>query len=102
MASEKETKEKEITLDAINWKTRNDFYRDFCIRTSPPKCWGNTLNLDAFRDSLDGDGVLLLTPKKIIIRNLSKRVRQTVGEKFFKTIEEICTEMSVELETYTE
>jgi RNAse (barnase) inhibitor barstar len=44
MASEKE---KTITLDAINWKTRNDFYRDFCIHTSPPKCWGNTLNLDA-------------------------------------------------------
>lgn len=91
-----------ITLDAINWQTQNDFYKDFCRHTTPPKCWGNTLNLDALSDALNSDGVLLLTPKKVIIRNLSKRVRQRVGEKFFKIIEEICTQNSVELETHSE
>lgn len=88
-----------ITLDAANWQTRMDFYEDYCKSTSAAKWFGN--NLDAWRDSLTG-GVCLITPEKIIIINLSKRVKRCVGEKFFRIIEHICAEMAVELETYPE
>jgi RNAse (barnase) inhibitor barstar len=89
-----------ITLDAANWQTSQDFYRDFCRLTSAPKWFGN--NLNAWRDSISAEGVLLLTPKKIIITNLSKKVKQRVGEKFFRDITDICAEMLVELEVYPE
>ncbi len=97
MVSEKKSKTT-IALDASNWKTPKDFYIDYCTSTHAPKWFGN--NLDALEDSLQG-GVCELTPEKIIIYNLSKKQIQTIWEKFFLTVNSICTDNSVELEIYS-
>ncbi len=97
MVSEKNSKIT-ITLDASNWKTPKDFYADYCASTNAPKWFGN--NLDALEDSLRG-GICELTPKKIIICNLSKKRVQIVGEKFFTTVNSICLDNSVEVEIYS-
>ncbi len=98
MVSQKKSKIT-ITLDASNWQTPKDFYQNYCTSTRAPKWFGN--NLDALEDSLRG-GVCEVTPEKIIIKNLSKKQIQTVGEKFFSTVNSICSDNSVELEIYSE
>jgi RNAse (barnase) inhibitor barstar len=98
MVSEKNTKIT-ITLDASNWQTPKDFYVDYCASTRAPKWFGN--NLDALEDSLRGE-ICELTPEKIIIKNLSKKIIGLVGEKFFTTVNSICLDNSVELEIYFE
>ncbi len=50
-----------ISLDAINWKNKNDFYNSYCNATKAPNWFG--MNLDAFLDSLRG-GICEITPKK--------------------------------------
>ncbi len=64
-----------ISLDAINWKNKNDFYNSYCNATKAPNWFG--MNLDAFLDSLRG-GICEITPKKIIIRNLTKKKLKSI------------------------
>ena len=84
-----------IILDATNWKNREDFYKDYCSTTEAPDWFGN--NLDAFNDSLRG-GICGITPQKIIIENLTNKIREDVGTKFIEDLQEICQEAEVEFE----
>lgn len=86
-----------ITLDAKNWKNKNDFYHDYCKLTCAPKWFGN--NLDALNDSLTG-GICKITPEKIIIRNLTSRVKENFDFDFWTSIEEMCHDQDVELEIH--
>ena len=81
-----------IILDATNWKNREDFYKDYCSTTEAPEWFGN--NLDAFNDSLRG-GICSITPKKIIIKNLTDNIREKLGSKFVEDLQEICQEEEV-------
>jgi RNAse (barnase) inhibitor barstar len=84
-----------ISLDAINWKNKNDFYNSYCNATKAPNWFG--MNLDAFLDSLRG-GICEITPKKIIIRNLTKKIKEYFDDDFWIDIEDICKEENVELQ----
>ncbi len=87
----------EIILDAKFWKDSSDFYASYCDATTAPKWFGK--NLDAFLDSLRG-GICKITPEKIIVRNLTAKSKERLGENFWKSVEEICVEQDVELETH--
>jgi RNAse (barnase) inhibitor barstar len=87
----------EILLNAIHWKSKNDFYISYCNATKAPKWFG--MNLDALQDSFRG-GICKITPEKIIIQNLTSKRRETMGNTFWESIEEICKEENVELEVY--
>jgi len=65
-------KENQISMDAKNWRDKNDFYRSYCNITNAPSWFGN--NLDALLDSLRG-GICEITPEKIIIRNLTFNIK---------------------------
>jgi RNAse (barnase) inhibitor barstar len=86
-----------IILDAINWKGETDFYYSYCNATNAPKWFG--MNLDALCDSFRG-GICEITPEKIIIRNLTKKIREGFEDDFWETLEDICKEENVELEIY--
>lgn len=86
-----------IELYAQNWKTKSDFYSDYCAKTNAPKWFGN--NLDALNDSLRG-GICKITPEKIIIKNLTSKIKQSFELDFWPTVEEICQEQDVELEIH--
>ncbi len=88
-----------IELDAKNWQNKNDFYASYCSSTKAPKWFG--MNLDALLDSLRG-GICQITPEKIIIRNLTNKIKQNLGLNFLKSVEEICQEENVCLEIYSE
>ncbi len=88
-----------ITLDAKNWYNKDDFYHSYCESTKAPKWFGN--NLDALNDSLRG-GICKITPEKIIVRNLTKKIKENIGIRFWESIEEICQEQDVELEVYND
>jgi RNAse (barnase) inhibitor barstar len=81
-----------IELDALHWKNKDDFYDSYCNATNAPKWFGR--NLDALLDSLRG-GICKITPEKIIIRNLSSKIKSQIGDKFWLTLEEICKEENV-------
>ena len=83
-----------ITLDAINWKNKNDFFNSYCKETKAPEWFGK--NLDALLDSLRG-GICGITPKKITIINLTKKIKDNFPDDFWSYIEEICKEENVEL-----
>ncbi len=85
----------QIILDAKNWKTKDDFYSSYCKATIAPKWFGK--NLDALLDSLRG-GICKITPEKIIIQNLTSKIKDNLGAGFFTSIEEICQEEDVDLE----
>lgn len=85
----------QIILDAKNWKTKDDFYSSYCKTTNAPKWFGK--NLDAFLDSLRG-GICKITPEKIIIQNLTSKIKDNLGEGFWTSIEEICKDQNVDLE----
>ena len=87
----------EIILDAKDWRNTNDFYSSYCTVTSAPKWFGR--NLDAFLDSLRG-GICKITPEKIIIKNFTSKIKESLGYKFLESIEEICLEQEVILEVH--
>ncbi len=86
-----------IVLDAVNWKNKEDFYDSYSNSTIAPKWFGR--NLDALNDSFRG-GICKITPEKIIVRNLTKNIKENIGSTFWKDIEEICKEQDVKLEIY--
>ena len=85
----------EIMLDAKTWRNKLDFYSSYCSATQAPSWFGN--NLDAFHDSLRG-GICKVTPEKIVIQNLTRRIKECLGHEFWKSIEDICHTENVELE----
>ncbi len=87
-----------IVLDALNWTSKEDFYSSYCNVTKAPKWFGK--NLDALLDSLRG-GICKITPEKIIVQNLTKKIKESLGVNFWKNVEEICAEENVTLEVYT-
>ena len=82
----------EIVLDASSWQNTIDFYNAYCLATEAPKWFGR--NLDPFRDSLRG-GICKITPEKIRVQYMTKRVKERVGSEFMKSVEEICQEEDV-------
>jgi RNAse (barnase) inhibitor barstar len=86
-----------IILDAINWTNKYDFYYSYCKATTAPKWFG--MNLDALCDSFRG-GICQITPEKMIIRNLTTKIREYFENDFWKEIENICKEECVEIEIY--
>jgi RNAse (barnase) inhibitor barstar len=94
-SSSKEVKKVEIVLDASNWKNKDDFYSSYCKITKAPKWFGN--NLDALNDSLSG-GICKITAEKIIVKNITSKIKESLGSDFWSTFEEICQEQDVELE----
>jgi RNAse (barnase) inhibitor barstar len=88
-----------IVLDASCLNNIHDFYNAYCRATEAPRWFGK--NLDAFCDSLRG-GICKITPKKIIIRNLSRKNKEKLGISFWKSITDICNDEDVILEVYTE
>jgi RNAse (barnase) inhibitor barstar len=86
-----------VTLDAIDWKNQKDFYNSYCSATNAPKWFG--MNLDALLDSLRG-GICQITPEKIIIRNLTTKIKEYFGNDFWQEVECICKEEDVELEIH--
>lgn len=89
----------EIILDAKNWNNKNDFYSSYCDASGAPKWFGN--NLDALLDSFRG-GICKITAEKMVIRNFSSKIKDTLGYEFWKSVEEICEEENVELEVHTD
>ncbi len=83
-----------ITLDAVNWKNKNDFYN-----SNAPEWFGK--NLDALLDSLRG-GICKITPEKITIRNLTTEIKEYFEEDFWTDVEDICNEENVELEIHND
>jgi len=86
-----------ILLDAINWKNKDDFYSSYCNATDAPKWFG--MNLDALCDSFRG-GVCQITPEKIIIRNMTTKIKEYLGLEFWTEVEEICQEENVKLQIH--
>lgn len=89
----------EIVLDALHWTHKSDFYVSYCTATIAPKWFGN--NLDAFCDSLRG-GICKVTPEKIIVMNLTAKVKNRIGHDFWKSIEEICHDEDVQIDVHTD
>lgn len=85
----------EILLDAKNWKNKEDFYTSYCDATNAPEWFGR--NLDALNDSFRG-GICQITPEKIIIKNLTSKIKESLGKTFWEKVEEICKEQEIELE----
>ncbi len=90
MMSEKIT----IILDAEGWKNKEDFFLSYCNETQAPKWFGK--NLDGLNDSFRG-GICKITPNKIIIQNLTSKIKNYIGLTFWSSIEEICKEQDIEL-----
>lgn len=88
-----------ITLNAINWKSKDDFYTSYCNITQAPKWFGR--NLDALVDSFRG-GICKITAEKIIIRNLTSKIKNNIGHDFLKLLEKICQDETVELVIYND
>jgi RNAse (barnase) inhibitor barstar len=88
-----------IALDATNWKSKEDFYTSYCNATTAPKWFGR--NLDALADSFRG-GICRITPEKIVVRNLTSKIKDNLGLEFWRTVEEICQEEEVELEVHND
>lgn len=84
----------EIVLNAKDWKSLADFYSSYCTATRAPKWFGK--NFDAFADSLRG-GICEITPTKLSFINVG-RSRKLLGDKFWKSIEEICKDADVMFE----
>lgn len=91
------SKDNTIHLDATSWKSRDDFYTSYCNVTGAPTWFGK--NLDALADSFVG-GICRITPEKIVVRNLTARIKASLGDKFWLTVQEICQEHEVKLETH--
>ncbi len=87
-----------IILDAKNWKSKSDFYTSYCNATKAPKWFGK--NLDALLDSLRG-GICKITPEKIVVRNFTKKIKESLGPNFWDEVKEICEEENVTLEVYS-
>ncbi len=83
-----------IILDAEGWKNKEDFFKSYCIATMAPKWFGK--NLDGLNDSFRG-GICKITPNKIIIQNLTSKIKNYIGLTFWSSIEEICKEQDIEL-----
>lgn len=86
----------EITLNAQEWKSKGDFFIAYMTATQAPKWFGN--NLDAFADSLRG-GICEITPTKLVFMNVN-RSKKLLGDKFWKSIEEICQDEDVLFEIH--
>lgn len=87
----------EIILNAQGWQSKSDFYTSYMNVTDAPQWFGR--NLDAFHDSLRG-GICKITPDKIIIRNLTTRIKECIGLEFWNSIMEICQDEDVQLEVH--
>lgn len=88
-----------IILDALNWKSKEDFYNSYCDITKAPIWFGK--NLDALCDSFRG-GICKNTPKKLIIRNFTKKIKTNIGLAFWSSLVEICKEEEIELELHSD
>lgn len=90
MMSEKTT----IILDASYWKNKNDFYTSYCSITHAPDWFGK--NLDGINDSFRG-GICQITPEKIVIQNLTSKIKENLGSSFWSSFENICKKQEIEL-----
>ncbi len=88
-------KNDEILLDAKNWKNKDDFYSSYSNASIAPKWFGR--NIDALNDSFRG-GICKITPKKIIIKNLTFEIKDFLGLSFWREVEEICKDNDIELD----
>jgi RNAse (barnase) inhibitor barstar len=84
---------REVVLDAIGWRTPDDFYDSFFQAVAAPSWHGR--NFDALRDSIGtGDINQIEVPYRIVIRGLSwaSADARTIAMKFEHLVHRLAEE----------